>query len=112
MMAIERPAIAQPLPVIAQAPPPVAVPGATTRDIPFTTHDGYAMVGRLTMPETPGVHPVLILVQGAEAGRMDPRTRNAKGEQVAGYDLYRRNLTPIGVGFFSYEGRGMFTNPA
>jgi hypothetical protein len=27
-------------------------------------------------------------------------------------DLYRHHLAPMGVGFFSYEGRGMRTDPA
>jgi hypothetical protein len=31
----------------------VRVPGTTTRDIPFTSHDGYPMLGRLTLPDTP-----------------------------------------------------------
>jgi len=42
------------------------VPGTTTRDIPFTSHDGYPMLGRLTLPDTPGPHAVLMLVQTAE----------------------------------------------
>lgn len=40
----------------------VPVPGTTTRDIPFTSHDGYPMLGRLTLPDTPGPHPVMMLV--------------------------------------------------
>jgi pimeloyl-ACP methyl ester carboxylesterase len=83
----------------------------STRDITFTTHDGHAMVGRLTLPQTAGRHPVLLLVQTAEASRMDPRARIAKGEMVQTHDLYRHHLAPMGVGFFSYEGRGMRTDP-
>ena len=47
-------------PVFCQAITPV--PGTTTRDIAFTTHDGYPMLGRLTLPDTPGRHPVMMLV--------------------------------------------------
>jgi pimeloyl-ACP methyl ester carboxylesterase len=42
---------------------------------------------------------------------MDPRARIAKGEMVQTHDLYRHHLAPMGVGFFSYEGRGMRTDP-
>jgi pimeloyl-ACP methyl ester carboxylesterase len=99
------------VPAFAQTGAPAEVATAT-RDIPFTTHDGHAMVGRLTLPQTGGPHPVLLLVQTAEASRMDPRTRTGKGEMVFAFDLYRRHLAPIGVGFFSYEGRGMRTDPS
>jgi len=60
----------------------VPVPGTTTRDIPFTSHDGYPMLGRLTLPDTPGPHPVLMLVQTAEAATMDGELRNSKGVRV------------------------------
>ena len=81
-----------------------------TTDIPFTSHDGHAMLGRLTLPDTPGRHAVLVFVQQAEATTVDQRTRNAKGEPVAFYDLYRDNLSPLNIGFFSYEGRGVHTD--
>ena len=84
----------------------VPVPGTTTRDIPFTSHDGYPMLGRLTLPDAPGPHPVLILVQTAEAATMDGKLRNSKGVRVRIYNQYRDLLAPMGIGFFSYEGRG------
>ena len=97
---------------------PSSVPRTTTRDVVFTSHDvvftshdGHAMLGRLTLPDTPGVHPVLVFVQNAEASTLDQRLRNAKGEAVAFFDLYRENLAPLNVGFFSYEGRGVHTDP-
>ncbi|HEY7186901.1 MAG TPA: hypothetical protein VH436_10145 [Vicinamibacterales bacterium] len=96
--------------VSAQTPP--SAPRTTTRDVAFTSHDGHAMLGRLTLPDTPGAHPVLVFVQNAEASTLDQRTRNAKGEPVAFFDLYRENLAPLNVGFFSYEGRGVHTDPA
>lgn len=88
----------------------VPVPGTTTRDIPFTTHDGYPMLGRLTLPDTPGPHPILMLVQTAEAATMDGELRNAKGVRVRIYSQYREVLAPMGIGFFSYEGRGVSSN--
>ena len=88
----------------------VPVPGTTTRDIPFTSHDGYSMVGRLTLPDTRGQHPVLMLVQTAEAATMDGELRNAKGVRVRVYTQYRELLAPMGIGFFSYEGRGVTSN--
>jgi pimeloyl-ACP methyl ester carboxylesterase len=81
-----------------------------TRDIPFTSHDGYAMVGRLTLPESQGPHPVLVLVQTAEAATMDGELRNVDGIRVRIYNQYRERLAPLGIGFFSYEGRGVTSN--
>ncbi len=94
-----------------QTPAPVTSSATTTRDIKFTSHDGHAMLGRLTLPNTPGPHPILVLVQTAEAQAMEPQTRNAQGERVPVYSLYRNNLTPLKIGFFAYEGRGVFTSP-
>ena len=88
----------------------VPVPGTTTRDIPFASHDGFPMLGRLTLPDTPGPHPILMLVQTAEAATMDGELRNAKGVRVRIYNQYRELLAPMGIGFFSYEGRGVSSN--
>jgi len=82
----------------------------TTRDIPFTSHDGHSMVGRLTLPDTPGLHPILVLVQTAEAQTMDGELRNAAGVRVRVYNQYREQLAPLDIGFFSYEGRGVTSN--
>ena len=88
----------------------VPIPGTTTRDIQFTSHDGYPMLGRLTIPDTPGPHPVLMLVQTAEAATMDGELRNSEGVRVRVYNQYRELLAPMGIGFFSYEGRGVTSN--
>jgi cephalosporin-C deacetylase-like acetyl esterase len=88
-------AAAVPVLVGAQTQTPASVPRTTTRDVVFTSHDGHPMLGRLTLPDTPGVHPVLVFVQNAEASTMDQRTRNAKGETVAFFDLYRENLASL-----------------
>ena len=81
-----------------------------TTDIAFTSHDGYPMRGRLTLPDTPGRHPVLVMVQTAEAMTVDQRVRNVRGEVVPVFDVYRDPLTPLGIGFFSYDGRGVTTS--
>jgi pimeloyl-ACP methyl ester carboxylesterase len=86
------------------------VPGTTTRDIAFTSHDGYPMLGRLTLPDTPGPHAVMMLVQTAEAQTKDGQQRSARGERGPVYTIYRANLAPLGIGFFSYEGRGVSAN--
>src|SRR5262245_16374185 len=86
------------------------VPGTTTRDMAFTSHDGYPMLGRLTVPDTPGRHPVLVIVQTAEAQPKDGQLRNARGERVPIYTMYRASLAPLGIAFFSYEGRGVSAN--
>jgi hypothetical protein len=99
-------AYAQPAP--AGAPP--QAPKTTTRDVAFTTHDGYPMTGRLTLPDTPGPHSVMIFVQNAEASTFELMLRNLKGDLVPYNDLYRDNLAPLGMGFFCYEGRGVFTD--
>jgi pimeloyl-ACP methyl ester carboxylesterase len=95
-------------PAASQAITPV--PGTTTRDIAFASHDGFPMLGRLTLPDTPGRHPVLLLVQTAEAQPKDGQVRPPGGERVPVYTLYRANLAPLGIGFFSYEGRGVSAN--
>jgi pimeloyl-ACP methyl ester carboxylesterase len=95
----------------AQSPAIVPVAGTTTRDIPFTSHDGYPMLGRLTLPDTPGAHAVLVMVQTAEAQPMDGEIRpNPAGPRVRAYNLYRETLAPLGIGFFSYQGRGVSSN--
>src|SRR5262245_630726 len=85
-------------PSSAQAITPV--PRTTTRDIAFTSYDGYPMLGRLTLPDTPGRHPVMMLVQTAEAQPKDGQMRPPGGERVPVYTLYRANLAPLGIGFF------------
>jgi uncharacterized protein len=95
----------------AQTPTIVPIAGTTTRDIPFTSHDGHSMVGRLTLPDTPGLHPVLMLVQTAEAHPIDGEIRpDPAGPRVRVYNQYRESLAPLGIGFFSYQGRGVSSN--
>jgi predicted esterase len=82
-----------------------AAPAQTT-EIAFMSHDGYPMLGKLTVPNTAGPYPVVIYVQTAEA-----MTRDMKRPLPDGtfnyFDLYREKLPEMGVAFFSYEGRGV-----
>jgi hypothetical protein len=82
-----------------------AATGATI-EVPFTSHDGLPMVGKLTLPDTPGPHPVVVYVQTAEAMTADAKRLGPKGT-FNYFDLYRTRLTAANVGFFSYEGRGI-----
>jgi alpha-beta hydrolase superfamily lysophospholipase len=79
---------------------------AAAIDIPFTSHDGHAMFGKLVLPDTPGPHAVVIHVQTAEGATVD-MNRPGRGAPVSYFDLLRRPLLATNVGFFSYEGRGI-----
>jgi pimeloyl-ACP methyl ester carboxylesterase len=79
--------------------------GATV-EVPFTSHDGLPMVGKLTLPDTPGPHPVVVYVQTAEGMTADAKRLGPKGT-FNYFDLYRTRLPAVNVGFFSYEGRGI-----
>ena len=78
-----------------------------TIDIPFKTHDGYPMFGRLTMPDTAGRHPVVIYVETAEGMTVDMKRPKPGGGTFNYFDLYREKLPEMNVAFFSYEGRGI-----
>jgi dienelactone hydrolase len=92
--------------VWAQSSPPLAAAPYKTLEIRFTSHDGHGMFGKLTVPDSPGPHPVVVFVQTAEAQTVDTRVQGPKGP-LDFFDLYRRELAAVGVGFFSYEGRGV-----
>ncbi len=79
---------------------------STTIEIPFKSHDGYEMFGKLTLPNTEGA-PVVIYVQTAEAMTVDVKRSKAGGGTFNYFDLYREKLPQMNVGFFSYEGRGV-----
>jgi len=80
---------------------------AKTIEIPFSSHDGYAMFGKLTLPTSNTAHPVVIYVQTAEAGTVDVKRSNGRGGTFNYFDLYRAKLPEMNVAFFSYEGRGV-----
>jgi dienelactone hydrolase len=78
-----------------------------TIELPFTSHDGHPMLGKLTIPSGGGRYPVLIYVQTAEGATVDMKRPNGRGGTFNYYDLYREKLPAMGVAFFSYEGRGI-----
>src|SRR6185295_2021655 len=83
--------------------------GTKTRtiEIPFTSHDGFEMFGKLTLPSSGGSHAVVVYVQNAEASTMDTKRQGLRGGTYNFLDFYRDKLGDINVGFFSYEGRGV-----
>jgi len=81
---------------------------AQTVEVPFRSHDGHAMLGKLTLPDAPKA--VVIYVQTAEGATVDMK-RPKPGGTFNYFDLYREKLPPLGVGFFSYEGRGIKMGP-
>lgn len=86
---------------------------AKTIEIPFTSFDGYPMLGKLTTPSSKGSHPVVIYVQTAEGMTVDMTRPKTRTETFNYFDLYRDKLPKMNVAFFSYEGRGirMGSNP-
>jgi uncharacterized protein len=96
----------------AAAPPATSAvapeaPGTRTVEVPFKSHDGHEMLGKLTMPTSPGKHPVVVYVQNAEAMTADMRRPSPRGGTFNYFDLYREKLAGLKVGFFGYEGRGV-----
>ena len=79
---------------------------AQTTEITFTSHDGYPMRGKLTVPNSARPYPVVVYVQAAEGMTVDMKRPLPNGT-FNYFDLYREKLPEIGVGFFSYEGRGV-----
>jgi len=92
----------------ADVPPPAASPAkVATREIGFSTQDGHALRGKLVVPESGELKAVVIYVQTAEGMTMDMRRPLGGDRSFSYFDLYREKLPPMGVGFFSYEGRGI-----
>jgi hypothetical protein len=87
----------------AQAPAPAA---PRTIDVPFTSHDGHPIFGKLTLPDSGAPQALLMYVQTAEGAAVDMKRPLGGGKTFNYYDLYREKLPPINVAFFSYEGRG------
>ena len=78
-----------------------------TIEIPFTSHDGHALYGKLSLPHAEGRHAVVIYVQTAEGSTVDMRRPKPGGGTFNYYDLYREKLAEMNIAFFSYEGRGI-----
>jgi len=97
--------LASHIPVRAQAPLSGASP--KTIDVPFTSHDGYEMFGKLTIPASAPPRLLVIYVQTAEGMTVDMKRPNGRGGTFNYFDLYREKLPELGVAFFGYEGRGI-----
>jgi len=78
-----------------------------TIEVPFTSHDGYQMFGKLTIPSSAAPHAVVVYVQTAEASTVDTKRQGFRGGTFNFLDLYRDKLAEVNVAFFSYEGRGV-----
>jgi pimeloyl-ACP methyl ester carboxylesterase len=89
----------------AQTAPAAPAPAFKTLEIPFSSHDGHPMLGKLTVPGAGGPFPVVVFVQTAEAATADTRIQGPKGP-LDFFDIYRREFAAMNVAFFSYEGRG------
>jgi dienelactone hydrolase len=83
------------------------VPAA--HEVHFKSHDGHEMFGKLTVPKGRGPFPVVIYVQTAEGMTVDMKRPLGGGKTFNYFDIYRAELSKIGVAFFSYEGRGITT---
>ncbi|HEU0302478.1 MAG TPA: alpha/beta hydrolase [Longimicrobium sp.] len=86
-------------------------PGVT-RDIAFTSHDGHAMRGRLTVPLGPGPHPVVVYAQTAEGTTIEVRRPLSDSTSFSYYGLYADSLPAMGIAFFRYDGRGIGMGPS
>lgn len=78
-----------------------------TIEIPFKSHDGHEMFGKLTLPQSGAPHAVVIYVQTAEGMTVDMKRPDGRGGTFNYFDLYRRMLSELNVAFFGYEGRGI-----
>ena len=77
---------------------------ADTRELPFQSHDGYPMRGKLTIPNTTRPYAaVVVYVQAAEGMTVDMKRPLPNGT-FNYFDLYREKLPEIGVGFSSTRG--------
>ncbi len=79
----------------------------SSEDLPFESHDGHGMFGRLTLPASGAPRAIVLYVQTAEGATVDMKRRKSRDETFNYYDLYRQTLAEMQVGFFSYEGRGI-----
>ena len=79
--------VAMPVPAAACAPRE-----AQTVELRFSSHDGHAMFGKLTLPPTAGRHPVVVYVQTAEAMTVDLKRRLGRERAFNYFDIYRDQL--------------------
>ncbi|HEY6390263.1 MAG TPA: hypothetical protein VIX89_03225 [Bryobacteraceae bacterium] len=82
-------------------------PVSKTIEIPFTSHDGYDMFGKLTLPASAAPRLLVIYVQTAEGMTVDMKRQGGRSGTFNYFDIYRQKLPELGVAFFGYEGRGI-----
>ncbi len=78
-----------------------------TTDVQFKAHDDVAMFGRLVLPKSNEPRAIVISVQTAEGATVDMKRSLGEGKTFNYYDVYRRKLTEMNIGHFSYDGRGI-----
>lgn len=78
-------------------------------ELRFETHDKHAMRGKLVLPKKAKPRAVVIYVQAAEGMTVDMERPLGRSKTFRYFDLYCEKLTALGLGFFSYEGRGITT---
>jgi len=76
-------------------------------EVKFKSHDDHAMLGKLVLPQSADPRALVIYVQTAEGATVDMKRPLGGTKTFNYYDLYRDTLTKKGIGFFSYEGRGI-----
>src|SRR5262245_45879737 len=82
-------------------------PDYVSKDIPFKAHDDVPLYGRLVLPATNPPRAIVLYIQTAEAQTIDVKRPLGNGKTFNYYDVYRDKLPPMGIAFFSYEGRGV-----
>lgn len=82
-------------------------PEGKTLALDFAAHDGLALHGKLTLPDSGPPRAIVVYVQTAEGMTVDMRRPDGRGGTFDYFELYRAQLPPLAVGFFSYEGRGI-----
>lgn len=78
-----------------------------TVKIPFKSHDGYRMFGKLILPLSGKPKGLVIYVQTAEGATVDMKRMKNANETFNYYDIYREKLSKMNIAFFSYQGRGI-----
>ncbi len=80
---------------------------STSTDVPFQAYDGVDMFGRIVLPKSGKPRAIVVYVQTAEGQTIDVKRPLGGGKTFNYFDLYRVQLLKTGIGFFSYEGRGI-----
>lgn len=80
---------------------------STSTDVPFQAHDGVDMFGRLVLQKNGKPRAIVVYVQTAEGATIDQKRPLGGGKTFNYFDVYRVELLNRGIGFFSYEGRGI-----